>query len=103
MSASPAPLSTASLSTTAARPTARLSPAMIATFAVVALFVGMRLWRLTDFALGGDEIFSVQLARDSWRGLFAAAAQDAMSWRSMHHSRRFCSVDGCWIEQPQQN
>ena len=78
MSASPAPLSTASLSTTAARPAARLSPEAIATFAAIALFVGMRLWRLTDFALDGDEIFSVQLARDSWRGLFAAAAQDAI-------------------------
>ncbi len=57
---------------------ARLQPATIATVAVVALFVGMRLWRITDFALDGDEIFSIQLARDNWRDLFAAAAQDAI-------------------------
>jgi hypothetical protein len=78
MSASPAPLSTAAPSTTVARPARRISPATIATFAVVALFLGMRLWRLTDFALDGDEIFSVQLARDNWRDLFAAAVQDAI-------------------------
>lgn len=45
---------------------------------MVALFVGMRLWRIADFALDGDEIFSVQLARDNWHDLFAAAAQDAI-------------------------
>jgi hypothetical protein len=78
MSVSPAPLSTVSRSTTAARPASRISPATVVTFAVVALFVGMRLWRLTDFALDGDEIFSLQLARDNWRDLFAAAAQDAI-------------------------
>ncbi len=38
----------------------------------------MRLWRITDFALDGDEIFSVQLARDSWRDLFTSAVQDAI-------------------------
>lgn len=69
---------TASLSTAPARPTRWPALATAATFAVVALFVGMRLWRLTDFALDGDEIFSVQLARDNWRDLFAAAAQDAI-------------------------
>jgi hypothetical protein len=52
--------------------------ATVATVAVVALFIGMRLWRITDFALDGDEIFSVQLARDNWRDLFAAATQDAI-------------------------
>ena len=78
MSAPPVPLSTAPRSITATRPAARISPAAIATFAVVALFVAMRLWRLTDFALDGDEIFSIQLARDSWHDLFTAAAQDAI-------------------------
>jgi hypothetical protein len=38
----------------------------------------MRLWRLTDFALDGDEIFSVQLARESWHNLFADAVNDAI-------------------------
>jgi len=56
----------------------RLQPTTIATIAVVALFIGMRLWRLTDFALDGDEIFSVQLARDNWHDLFAGAVQDAI-------------------------
>jgi Dolichyl-phosphate-mannose-protein mannosyltransferase len=60
------------------RAPARLQLATIAAFAVVALFIGMRLWRLTDFALDGDEIFSVQLARDSWPVLFAEAVKDAI-------------------------
>jgi hypothetical protein len=45
---------------------------------VVALFIGMRLWRLTDFALDGDEIFSIKLARASWPNLFAGAVDDAI-------------------------
>ncbi len=73
MTTAAAPTTTAS-----ARTPWRLRPATIATIAVVALFVGMRLWRLTDFALDGDEIFSVQLARDNWHDLFSAAAQDAI-------------------------
>jgi hypothetical protein len=64
--------------TAPARVQPRLELAAVATFAVVALFVGMRLWRITDFALDGDEIFSVQLARDNWRELFSAAANDAI-------------------------
>src|ERR1700683_4803189 len=73
MTTAAAPTTTAS-----ARMPSRLQPATIATIAVVALFVGMRLWRITDFALDGDEIFSVQLARDNWRDLFTAAVQDAI-------------------------
>ena len=73
MTTAAAPTTTAS-----ARTPWRLRPATIATIAVVALFVGMRLWRITDFALDGDEIFSVQLARDNWHDLFSAAAQDAI-------------------------
>src|SRR5580693_5797317 len=57
---------------------ARLAPATIATILVVALFAGMRLWRITDFALDGDEIFSLQLASASWHELFAKAVQDAI-------------------------
>src|SRR5580698_5696818 len=56
----------------------RLAPTTIATIAVVALFVGMRLWRITDFALDGDEIFSVQLATAGWHELFTKAIQDAI-------------------------
>jgi hypothetical protein len=73
MTTAAAPTTTAS-----ARMPSRLQPATIATIAVVVLFVGMRLWRLTDFALDGDEIFSVQLARDNWHDLFAGAVQDAI-------------------------
>ncbi len=50
----------------------------IATIAAIALFVGMRLWRLTDFALDGDEIFSVVLAHNNWHYLFAHAVEDAI-------------------------
>jgi hypothetical protein len=78
MSAAPTPLSMTPIATARARPAAGITPAAIATIAVVALFVGMRLWRLTDFALDGDEIFSVQLARDNWHGMFAGAIQDAI-------------------------
>lgn len=56
----------------------RLALTTIATAAVIALFIGMRLWRITDFALDGDEIFSLQLATASWRELFAKAVQDAI-------------------------
>ena len=56
----------------------RLALTTIATVAVIALFIGMRLWRITDFALDGDEIFSLQLATASWRELFAKAVQDAI-------------------------
>jgi Dolichyl-phosphate-mannose-protein mannosyltransferase len=77
MSAATAPFSTAP-----ARPTAGISPSAIATIvattAVIALFIAMRLWRMTDFALDGDEIFSVQLLRDSWADLFSEAAMDAI-------------------------
>ncbi len=55
-----------------------LRPAAIATVLVVGLFIAMRLWRITDFALDGDEIFSVQLATASWHDLFAKAVQDAI-------------------------
>lgn len=63
---------------TKTRPANRLSPATTAAIAVVALFIAMRLWRMTDFALDGDEIFSLQLARESWSGLFADAVKDAI-------------------------
>src|SRR5580698_8794146 len=60
--------------------TVKVSKAFVslATIGVVALFIGMRLWRMTDFTLDGDEIFSVQLARDNWHGLFKYALEDAI-------------------------
>jgi hypothetical protein len=48
------------------------------TGAVVLLFVFLRLWRLTDVSLDGDEIFSLLLVRSDWRSLFAGAIHDAI-------------------------
>ena len=48
------------------------------TGAVILLFVFMRLWRLTDVSLDGDEIFSLLLARSDWRSLFTGAVHDAI-------------------------
>src|SRR5579871_5232467 len=45
---------------------------------LVAAFAAMRIWRLTDSSLDGDEIFSLLLARRDWHGLFAGAVQDAI-------------------------
>jgi hypothetical protein len=78
MSTAAAPYSAAPGSAAPAKTAWRLAPTTIATAAVVALFIGMRLWRITDFALDGDEIFSLQLATASWRELFAKAVQDAI-------------------------
>src|SRR3984957_2184596 len=73
MTTAAAPLATAS-----AKPPEQFARATIATILVVGLFIAMRLWRITDFALDGDEIFSVQLATASWHDLFAKAVQDAI-------------------------
>ena len=51
----------------------------------------MRLWRITGFALDGDEIFSVQLATASWHELFAKAVQDAI------HPPLFYALLKLWI------
>jgi hypothetical protein len=50
----------------------------ITTCAIIALFLFMRLWRLTDVSLDGDEIFSLLLARSDWHSLFAGAVKDAI-------------------------
>lgn len=50
----------------------------IVTGSLVALFLFMRLWRLTDVSLDGDEIFSLLLARSDWHTLFAGAIKDAI-------------------------
>ena len=52
-------------------------PAAI-TCALVALFLFMRIWRLTDVSLDGDEIFSLLLARSDWHTLFSGAVKDAI-------------------------
>jgi hypothetical protein len=48
------------------------------TCALVALFLFMRVWRLTDVSLDGDEIFSLLLARSDWHTLFGGAVKDAI-------------------------
>lgn len=45
-------------------------------FAIVALFIAARLWRLTSSCLWFDEIFSVHAARHSWFDLFHFVAAD---------------------------
>src|SRR5580765_6116173 len=55
----------------------RLIPAVV-TGSLVALFLFMRVWRLTDVSLDGDEIFSLLLARSDWHTLFAGAIKDAI-------------------------
>jgi hypothetical protein len=50
----------------------------LATLAAIAVFIGMRLWRITDMALDGDEIFSLELARHNWHDLFQSAINDAI-------------------------
>ena len=47
-------------------------------FAVVAIYVAARLWRLAGTCLDGDEIFSVLLSRLDWKPLTAAAAADSV-------------------------
>jgi len=45
---------------------------------LIAVYVAMRIWRIDEFSLDGDEIFSVLLARDTWPNLFNRAVQDAI-------------------------
>ncbi len=48
------------------------------TATLFALFLFMRVWRLTDVPLDGDEIFSLLLARGNWHQLFDGAIRDAI-------------------------
>jgi hypothetical protein len=50
----------------------------LATLTAIAVFIGMRLWRITDMSLDGDEIFSLEVARHNWHDLFQSAIQDAI-------------------------
>ena len=50
--------------------------ARIAFVAIVALYVGVRLWRLTASCLWFDEIFGVHAARHTWGGMLRFAAAD---------------------------
>src|SRR5262245_14070813 len=44
----------------------------------LAVYVVARLWRLTSYGLFGDEIFSFQLASDTWGGLLHSAITDVV-------------------------
>jgi hypothetical protein len=59
------------------RPSASLLSS-ITTCAIIVLFLFMRVWRLADVSLDGDEIFSLLLARSDWHTLFAGAVKDAI-------------------------
>jgi hypothetical protein len=51
---------------------------MAITSALAALFLFLRIWRITDVSLDGDEIFSLLLARSDWHTLFGGAIKDAI-------------------------
>ncbi len=46
--------------------------------ALVVLYAAARLWRLTQFNLGRDEIFTLETARLGWRAMFAAVVNDVV-------------------------
>lgn len=46
--------------------------------ALVLLYTAARLWRLTQFNLGRDEIFSLETARLGWRAMLAAVVNDVV-------------------------
>jgi hypothetical protein len=51
---------------------------MLGTGALLALFVFMRVWRVANYSLDGDEIFSVLLAHYDWHNLYVSAVRDAI-------------------------
>jgi hypothetical protein len=52
--------------------------AYVLTCALAAAYAALRPWRLTQFDLGRDELFSLETARLGWRALLAAVAADAV-------------------------
>jgi hypothetical protein len=42
------------------------------------LFFACRLWHFTSYDLWGDEIFSLEIAQQDWRGLFSGVAKDVV-------------------------
>ena len=57
----------------------RLTTLTIILFSLaVAVYIAARLWRLTSYGLFGDEIFSFQLASDTWGGLLHSAITDVV-------------------------
>ncbi|HZU32428.1 MAG TPA: glycosyltransferase family 39 protein [Candidatus Angelobacter sp.] len=51
---------------------------ILGTSAVVGLFIFMRVWRVADYSLDGDEIFSFLLAHYDWHNLYVSAVRDAI-------------------------
>ena len=73
-------MSSVTASATVSAPVRR-SDSLISTViaaALVAVFLFLRIWRLTSVSLDGDEIFSLLLARSDWHSLFTAAVRDAI-------------------------
>jgi uncharacterized membrane protein len=60
-------------------------------FALAALYIAARLWRLTASCLWFDEIFSVHAARHTWRGLQHFAAADLI------HPPLFYALLKVWV------
>jgi mannosyltransferase len=59
---------------------------------LVLLYTGARLWRLTQFNLQRDEIFSLETARLGWRAIFATIAADIV------HPPLFYLLLKIWIQ-----
>lgn len=73
-------MSSQTASAVVAKPAQRVAsflPAAI-TGTLIALFLFLRVWRLTAVPLDGDEIFSLLVAQSNWHDLFAAAVRDAI-------------------------
>ncbi len=58
---------------------------------IIFTFVALRLWGLTDYGLIGDEVFSYQLANDTWTGLIQSAIRDVV------HPPLFYALLKVWI------
>lgn len=59
---------------------------------LILLYIGSRLWRLTQFNLQRDEIFTLETARLGWRAMFATVAADVV------HPPLFYLLLKIWIQ-----
>lgn len=58
---------------------------------IIFVFIAFRLWGLTSYGLIGDEVFTYQLAADSWTGLIRSAVSDVV------HPPLFYALLKIWI------
>lgn len=68
-----------------------IQPRFIIYFLIISAFVAFRLWGLTGYGLIGDEVFSYQLASDTWSGLIQSAVSDVV------HPPLFYALLKVWI------